>query len=76
LWNDKTSSGLTHGDTLRGLLKTMFSIRSNYNIRKNLLFYRRHATSPLAYLYLLRSYFMLTAGFIKWKILALFGKRK
>ncbi|MEZ5072888.1 MAG: glycosyltransferase family 2 protein, partial [Bacteroidales bacterium] len=49
MWNDKSTSGLKHGGTLRGLVRSLTDIRSNSNVRKNLLFYRRHATSVRAY---------------------------
>ena len=76
LWNDKSSSGLSHGDSMKGLIGTLTSIRSDYNIRKNLLFYRRYATSPLAYCFLATYYFRLIGGFMKWKILSLFGAKR
>jgi GT2 family glycosyltransferase len=76
LWNDKSSSGLTHGDSLGGLIRSLTSIRSNFNVGKNILFYRRHATSVLAYRFLAGYYFRLIGGFMKWKLLALFGAKR
>ncbi|MFH0758620.1 MAG: glycosyltransferase family 2 protein [Bacteroidota bacterium] len=76
LWNDKTNSGLTHGNSLQGLYKSLFSIRSNDNVKKNILFYRRHASSVRAYGYLLRYYFLMIGGFLKWKMLSLLGIKK
>ena len=76
IWNDKSSSGLTHGDSLRGLIRSFTSIRSNLNIRKNLLFYRRHADSWTAYRFLIRYYLKVVGGFVKWKVLAQFGKKR
>ncbi len=76
LSNDKSSSGLTHGDSAQGLRMTLTSIRSNYNIRKNILFYRRHATSFLAYSFLISDYTRLVGGFFKWKFLALIGIKR
>jgi GT2 family glycosyltransferase len=76
IWNDKSSSGLTHGDSLRGLIRSFTSIRSNLNIRKNILFYRRHADSWRAYRFLIRYYMKVIGGFVKWKVLALVGKHR
>ena len=76
LWNDKSNSGLTHGNRIAGLYRMMFHMRSNDHIGKNLRFYRRHATSPMAYLYLVRYYTKLTGGFFKWKVLHLAGKKR
>lgn len=76
LWNDKTSSGLTHGGSFKGLLKSFSSVRSNSDIRKNIQFYQRHATSVLAYRVLVYYYFMVIGGFVKWKFLSLFGMKK
>jgi len=74
IWNDKSSSGLTHGDSIKGLIQFFTSIRSNLNIHKNVQFYRRHAVSWRAYGYLIGYYMKIIGGFMKWKIYALFGK--
>ena len=76
LANDQSSSGLTHGGTLKGLYRALTSIRSNTRIKTSFRFYRKHAESPLAYRTLLYSYFRLFGGFIKWKILPLVGIHK
>jgi GT2 family glycosyltransferase len=76
LWNDKSSSGLSHGGTLKGLYLTFTDIRSSSHLRKNFLFYKRHATSFLAYRVLVLHYFGLVGGFIKWKFLSSFGKTR
>lgn len=76
LWNDKSSSGLVHGGTIRGLFDSFTSIRSNTNLRKNILFYRRHATSVLAYRVLMIYYLGVIGGFFKWRILSLAGIRR
>jgi len=76
LWNDKTSSGLTHGNTLGGLIRVFSSVRSNLNIRKNIIFYRRYATSWRAYLHLIGYYLRVIGGFFKWKVFSLFGKKR
>lgn len=76
LWNDKSSSGLTHNNTLKGLYQTLTDIKSGSEIKKNVLFYKRHATSIIAYKELFKHYIKLIGGFFKWKLLALFGKKK
>jgi GT2 family glycosyltransferase len=76
LWNDQTFTGLKHSGTLKGLYLSLTSRRSNSNIRKNLQFYRRHATSPRAYFFLFSLYFKYIGGFFKWKVLSLFGIKK
>ncbi len=76
MWNDKTSSGLTHGNSVRGLFRMLTNIRSNLNIRKNIIFYQRYATSPRAYCYLCRTYLKVIGGFLKWRLLSVFGKNR
>lgn len=76
LWNDKTSSGITHEGSFRGLIRSLSSIRSNMNIRKNVIFYRRYATSWKAYKFLFRTYYKIIGGFFKWKILSFFGTKR
>lgn len=76
LWNDKTSSGLKHGGTFKGLRRALTDRRSNSNLRDNFRFYRRHASSVLAYRALLGYYMIYFGGFCKWKFLSLFGIRK
>jgi GT2 family glycosyltransferase len=76
LWNDKSSSGLKHGGTLKGLSAALVDRRSNSNLRDNFRFYQRHATSILAYQDLLVYYLNYFGGFVKWKILSLFGRKK
>ena len=76
LWNDKSSTGLSHGDTLKGLYLTLTDIRSGSNLSKNFLFYKRHATSFFAYRVLVIQYIRLVGGYFKWKFLSLFGRTK
>lgn len=76
LWNDKSSSGLSHGGTLKGLYLTLKDIKSGSQLSKNLLFYKKHSTSILAYRVLVVYYFRLFGGFFKWKLLSLFGISK
>ena len=76
LYNSVGHSGLEHEDSFRKLMGLMTDIRSKINIRKNVLFYRKYARSPRAYLPLVKLYFIVFAGFFKWKILGLFGAGK
>ncbi len=76
IWNDTGNTGLRHQGRISVLIRLMSDIKSNYNLRKNLRFYRKYATSILAYSALIRSYAMLFGGFFKWKVLALFGIHK
>ncbi len=76
IYNHVTKSGLDHGGKLSGLMKMMTDNRSKVNFRKNLKFYRLYAKSPLAYVPLFTEYIKIIGGFIKWKILSIFGLRK
>lgn len=76
IWNDNSNSELMHEGKLKQLFRMISDKRSNLNLKKNLIFYRKYAKSPRAYWPLFVTYFRLFGGFIKWKILALFGKRK
>ncbi len=76
LWNDTTNTGLSHQGSLKVLIRLLTDIKSNYNLKKNLRFYRKYATSVMAYGSLIRSYYMLFGGFFKWKFLSLIGVRK
>lgn len=76
LWNDKTTSGLKHNDSFLGLYRALTDIRSNSNIKKNLAFYRRHASSWRAYRAVAREYGLMIGGFLKWKLLSLFGMKR
>lgn len=76
VYNHVTKSGLDHGGTLKGLLHMMTDIRSKTNFRKNLKFYRLYAKSPLAFIHLFVIVIKVFGGFIKWKILAIFGLKK
>jgi GT2 family glycosyltransferase len=73
IYNDTRHSGLKHDERFMQLWRSLFSIRSNFNIKKDFLFYRKHSTSLLAYKVPLMKYIKYTGGFIKWKILHFFG---
>jgi len=76
--NDMETTGISHkkNKSLKDFLATFTSIKSNLNVRRNLKFYRRHTTSPKAYLFLLRIYFIHSASFFKWWVLGWFGVQK
>lgn len=75
IWNDKSNSGLLHGGRLKLLFRSLTDIKSNYHFGKDLLFYRMYASSIQAYQTLIIKYCLYVGGFIKWKILSLFGIR-
>lgn len=76
--NDTSTTGISHlkNKTFKQLIISLYSVRSNTNIFKNIRFYNRHATSIKAYIPLIKSYYKYIGGFIKWKSLALFGIHK
>lgn len=76
IWNDKSSSGLMHNGQWSKLYESLISIRSNYNVKKELKFYKLHAQSIKAYHALLLKYSKYIGGFLKWKLLGLFKIRK
>ncbi|GAB4311626.1 MAG: hypothetical protein Kow00127_01650 [Bacteroidales bacterium] len=76
IYNDTRNSGLRHNDSWKGLWDSLFSIRSNFNIRKDFMFYRKHIETPVAYKVVINKYFRYIGGFIKWKILSLIGKER
>lgn len=76
IWNDKSKSGIQHNNNTRKFFQSLFSIRSNNHIGKDVLFYRKYATSPFAYSQIIKKYFLYIGGFIKWKALSLIGVEK
>ena len=74
IWNNTDNSGYRKKKSLKDLRQTMFGLRSNYNIKKDLAFYRIHGTSFFAYRELLRKYFLYLGGFVKWRMIELFRK--
>jgi GT2 family glycosyltransferase len=76
IYNDNTNTGLIHRGSFRNLYKSLTSIKSNFNIKKELSFYRKHARSPYAYYYVAKRNFLYIGGFFKWKFLNFFGIKK
>jgi len=77
LWNDRSNTGFSNDKSFNVFIKSLISRKSNVNIYRDFIFYKRHAKSVLAYRELLRKYTVHIGGFIKWKFLGIFGiKRK
>jgi GT2 family glycosyltransferase len=76
LYNDTENTGFIHQGSLKKLIQSLVSIRSKYNLQKELKFYQLHAKSPLAYIHILSKYTRYIGGFFKWKILGLLGIQK
>lgn len=76
--NDTSTTGINHikNKTIRQFIHTLFSIRSNTNIIKDVQFYHRHTTSIFAHTPLLKKYFIYIGGYCKWKVLGIFGVHK
>jgi GT2 family glycosyltransferase len=77
-WNDTEMSGISHikKKSIPVFIRTLFSLRSNYNIMKDIRFYNRHTTNIVAYKYLLIKYIEYVGGYIKWGVLGWFGVKK
>ena len=58
LLNDTSTTGISHikNKTLGKFLVSLFSIRSQSSIIKDIRFYRTHATSVIAYKFLIKKY--------------------
>jgi GT2 family glycosyltransferase len=78
VWNDTETSGLSHikNKSLKIFIRSLYSIRSNNNISKDIKFYRRHTTSARAYLTLVKSYVWYIGSYLMWKTLGLFHIEK
>lgn len=76
IYNDTDNSGLIHNDNINNLFRSLFSIRSSYNIVKEYKFYRLHAKSFKAYFPFINKYFKYIGGFFKWKVFRLIGKER
>ena len=76
IYNDTLHSGIRHNDSLKRLIQSLISIKSNYNIRKDFLFYKKHCESISAYSVLVSKYYNYIGGFIKWKALGFFGLKR
>lgn len=68
IYNNPQTSGLGQITDLRGLWQSLVSMRSNFNIPKRLVFYRRHGIFPLYYWGLAVTYVLYIGSFFKRKI--------
>ena len=76
IYNDLRHSGLKHQDSLNKLIQSLFSLKSNYNIKKDFQFYKRYAKSYRAYFVIVKKYFKYIGGFVKWNVIKIFGKSR
>jgi GT2 family glycosyltransferase len=76
IWNDRSNTGLSNNSTFTAFIKSLYTLKSNFNVCRDISFYNRHATSFLAYGALINKYFRHIGGYIKWKFLGLFGLRR
>jgi GT2 family glycosyltransferase len=74
--NHVRSSGIDHEGSIRRLMMLLTDIRSKSNLKKNLKFYRLYSNSLRAYWPVVWFYFQIFGGFMKWKILRIFGIKK
>jgi hypothetical protein len=76
IWNDRSNTGFSNDKSVAEFMRSLFSRKSNSNIYRDYLFYRRHGRSLLVYFELFKKYFMHIGGFMKWKVLGLFGYKR
>ena len=78
LLNDTETTGISHekNKSLKDFIVSLYSIRSNTSIIKDIRFYRTHATSLLAYRAVIRKYLIYTGSYVKWKVLGWFGVQR
>jgi GT2 family glycosyltransferase len=76
IYNDITNTGMIHGGRFIKLYRSVTSIKSNFNLKKDISFYKKHASSPFAFIALIKKYSLYIGGFFKWKILNFFGIKK
>lgn len=69
IWNNTENTGINYPSNLKLLWQSFSSIRSDYNIKKDILFYKFHATSIFSLWGLLEKYFWLFYGMFKRNIL-------
>ncbi len=75
IWNNIENTGLQHNLTFKSLKNSLTNIKSDFNFRKDVMFYRRHSVFFIAYIGLFWKYFKYIGGFFKHKFLkAISGK--
>jgi GT2 family glycosyltransferase len=73
IFNDINTTGAFQKPELSKLINGLTSIRSSMNLKKNLKFYYRHSSSPIAYLGLSSKYFFYIGSFFKYSVLKYFN---
>jgi len=58
VYSDPNTTGYKLGRGLKQLRTNLTSIKSNYCLKKDIIFYRKHIDSPLGYFALVRKYFV------------------
>ncbi len=77
IYNDNTNTGIKHNGSIKYLYRSLTSIKSNYNVSKDIAFFRKHSQSVKAYVPLAGKYVRYIGGFLKWSLLGVMGvKRK
>ena len=64
IYNNRETTG-TNNENLTMAIKSITKIGSNYNLKKDIEFYRRHSTSSFAYLELIKKYKIFFIGAIR-----------
>jgi len=76
IYNDTRNSGLKHDESFTKMIQSLYSIKSNYNVKKDFIFYRKYAKSMKAYGVLIERYFVYIGGFFKWKLYGFVGIKR
>jgi len=76
VWNDTTHTGLRHKGSFKNLIASLSDVKSLYNVKVNLIFFKKYAKGVFAYNYLFRMYLYYFGGFLKWKFLEKIGIEK
>lgn len=69
LWNHIEHTGALHHGRWKDLLQSFSSLRSNYHLGKDILFYRRHGKGVLCYYGLVVKYVRYVGGYFMGKLL-------
>jgi len=76
IWNNTKSTGIVHNGSFLELIRSLYSIKSYYNVFKSVKFLLVHRTNYLGMLkYLVNKYGKYIGGYYKHKLLNLFNKR-
>lgn len=73
LWNHTDHTGALHQGRWKDLFRSFSSIRSNYHIGKDIMFYHRHGKGIFCYYGLFIKYLRYVGGFLKKKLLDTLG---